>query len=480
VPASVVWMNLIVIIKFEIYWFALIICLLGCFLAINYKKLRIEVMIVIILIITSTFLIFSRFDSLTNQKIQVLIDERSELEIVAELKSDLMLRTNKNPFTKQDKWEVVAKTSRVSTKENTWHVEIPIVLIFSNQPTDIEFGTKIQVMGRVSTSYRPDRAFVLQVSRYQKLAGANKFYENINIFRENFSAKARSINHSAAGLIPGLVSGDTRLQSDEFTEAMRKCGLTHLTAVSGGNIAILLAVFIWFFQVLRFRRKSIFFLSVILLIIFLILVRFEPSAMRATVMGVIGIWALTYGGPRTSFGALNFSILFLLLIDPFLSINWGFILSVAATAGLILLAPQFQKIWVSHLPRTPKLFVLLVTLTFSAQLVTYPILGFMVGEISLISLLANTLAMPTVAWVTIFGFLTLIFATLYAPFASLFIYVALPAAIWIEWVAETFEKVPFAQVTFSPLIFFAVILVITIGVLWKLNPHNKIRDLRER
>lgn len=202
--------------------------------------------------------------------------------------------------------------------------------------------------------------------------------------------------------------------------------------------------------------------------------------MRATVMGLIGIWALTYGGPRTRFGALNFSILFLLLIDPFLSINWAFILSVAATAGLILLAPQFQKIWVSHLPRTPKLFVFLITLTFSAQLVTYPILGFMVGEISLISLLANTLVMPTVAWVTVFGFLTLIFATVYAPLASFFIYLALPAAIWIEWVAETFAKVPFAQVTFSPLIFFVVISAIAIGVLYKTKRHNKIKNLRER
>ena len=450
------------------------------FFAIKYKYLRVEIIIIIILIISSTVLIFSRFDSLDNQKVKALIEEKSEINLIGELKSDLKLRTSKNPFTKQDKWEVVAKTKTIATSENSWQVEIPVVLVFLYEPTNIEYGTKVQVTGKISSSYRPDRAFVMQVSEYQELATANKFYGYINIFRENFSLKARSINYSAAGLIPGLVSGDTRLQSDKFTEAMQKCGLTHLTAVSGGNTAILLAVFIWFFQVARFRRKSIFFFSVVLLIIFLILVRFEPSAMRATVMGLIGIWALTYGGPRTSFGALNFSILFLLLIDPFLSINWAFILSVAATAGLILLAPQFQKIWVSHLPRTPKLFVFLITLTFSAQLVTYPILGFMVGEISLISLLANTLAMPTVAWVTVFGFLTLIFATVYAPFASFFIYLALPAAIWIEWVAETFAKVPFAQVTFSPVIFFVVISAIAIGVLYKTKRHNKIKNLRER
>lgn len=479
-PASLVWVNLIVITKFETYWLAISVCLLGLILVVKLNYFRTEIIILIILTVASSLLIFSRFESLSNQKVEELIELSTEMNIIGEFKSDLIVRASKNPFTNQDRWEAVVKTKNITTLETAWAVELPIILNFYDKPSKLEYGTRIQVTGKIASSYRSDRAFIVQVSNYQVLAEPNKFYGNINTFRENFSVKSESINNSAAGLIPGLVSGDTRLQSDDFTEAMRKCGLSHLTAVSGGNIAILLAVFIWFFQAIRLKRKTIFVFSLVLLLVFLILVRFEPSAMRATVMGLIGIWTLTYGGPRTSFGALNFSILVLLLIDPFLSINWGFILSVAATGGLILLAPQFQKIWVSHLPRTPKLFVLLVTLTFSAQLVTYPIIGFMVGEISLISLLANTLAMPTVAWVTVFGFLTLIFATLFPPLATFSIYLALPAAIWIEWVAETLEKVPFAQVSFSPTIFFALTLALTTGIFWKLNNYNKIRDQRER
>jgi competence protein ComEC len=287
------------------------------------------------------------------------------------------------------------------------------------------------------------------------------------------------VNSSAAGLIPGLVSGDTRLQSEEFTQAMRKTGLTHLTAVSGGNIAILLAVFIWFFKVLRSSRKMIFFLSIILLIVFLILVRFEPSALRATVMGLIAVWTLTFGGPRTSIGALSFSIFFLLLIDPWLAINWGFILSVFATLGLILLAPEIQKIWIAKSPGTPKLIVLLASLTLSAQLITYPILGFMVGEISVVSIAANVLAMPTVAWVTVFGFLTLIFSTLFEPAGLIFAYLALPAAIWIEWVAVTLAKLPFAQIVVSAQAMVILTIFMVLSVVWKFKANIKMNKNHE-
>ncbi|MGA1099069.1 MAG: ComEC/Rec2 family competence protein [Candidatus Nanopelagicales bacterium] len=197
-------------------------------------------------------------------------------------------------------------------------------------------------------------------------------------------------------------------------------------------------------------------------------------------MGLIGIWLLTFGGPRTSFGALNFSIIFLLLIDPFLATNWGFMLSVAATAGLILLAPQIQKLWVAHLPKTPKFLMLLITMTLSAQLVTYLLIGFMVGEISLISLAANALAMPTVAWVTVFGFLTLISATVAPPLSIIFIYLALPAAIWIEFVANSLAKFPFAQISFSSVTFFALITAVSAVVGYKYRNLIRISLLEER
>lgn len=474
------WLNLYVILKFNNYFgliFLLIICSIFLFLK---QELYLEVLITIVILIGSSLSLFMRLNTLDQETTKDLVSDRASVKVVATSKSDLLERSSKNPYSTQKSWEVFAETTSIGGPNNNWYVSLPIILSFANEPINLNFGSEVTAIGRISTSYRTDKAFLISVEEIFITSEPKIFYSQINIFRDNFSKVAKNIKHSAAGLIPGLVSGDTQLQEDDLTDAMRKTGLTHLTAVSGGNIAILLAVFVWFFRALSLNRRLVFISSFILLLVFLVLVRFEPSAMRATVMGSIGIWSLTFGGPRTSIGALNFSILLLLLIDPFLATNWAFSLSVAATTGLILLSPQIQKLWVAHLPKTPKLLVLLVTMTLSAQLVTYPLIGFMVGEISLISLLANTLAMPTVAWVTVFGFLTLISATL-LPFASIiFIYLALPAAIWIETVATELAKLPFAQVTFSSSIFFTIVVLISAIVGFRYRKTIRLTLLAER
>ena len=475
-----IWLNLFLIIKINSYSH-LIILFIGCFIYIFLKRdYLLEIVLLIILLISSTLSIYSRVNTLNQEITNDLINERSLITVTAETKSDLLLRTNKNPYTNQDYWEVFAKTQAVKNDSESWQVSLPVIFSFSQLPERLDFGTKVQVTGSIVSSYRPDKAFLVRVEELTVIEKPQKMYYTINIFRDNFSNVAKSTNHNAAGLIPGLVSGDTQLQTKEFSEAMQSTGLTHLTAVSGGNIAILLAVFVWFLRILTLRRKAIFVLSLVLLGIFLILVRFEPSALRATVMGLIGVWSLTFGGPRTSIGALNFSIVFLLLIDPFLATNWGFILSVAATSGLILIAPLIQRIWTAQLPNTPKFLLLLISMTLSAQIITYPFIGFMVGEVSLVSLLANALAMPTVAWVTVFGFLALITATLWPATSSIFIYLALPGAIWIETVATNLARLPFAQVTFSPSAFFAVVAFIGAVVVYRFRKSIMINLLRER
>lgn len=478
-PTLVVWINLALIFKsLEFKLVFLVISLLitaYCFL----KAFRKEIFVTFILVLLSSLLALFRIASLNNEQIDNIIYQKETVVIEGIITKDLIYRPNKNPFTNQDRWELSIKSSTIMSGSTSWQVKVPILIDLKSDHRNLELGSKIRITGLPTKSYRADHAFIVKAENIVLLNSPGKFNGVINIFRENFSNTVQLVNSSAAGLIPGLVSGDTRLQSEEFTQAMRKTGLTHLTAVSGGNIAILLAVFIWFFKVLRSSRKMIFFLSIILLIVFLILVRFEPSALRATVMGLIAVWTLTFGGPRTSIGALSFSIFFLLLIDPWLAINWGFILSVFATLGLILLAPEIQKIWIAKSPGTPKLIVLLASLTLSAQLITYPILGFMVGEISVVSIAANVLAMPTVAWVTVFGFLTLIFSTLFEPAGLIFAYLALPAAIWIEWVAVTLAKLPFAQIVVSAQAMVILTIFMVLSVVWKFKANIKMNKNHE-
>ena len=91
--------------------------------------------------------------------------------------------------------------------------------------------------------------------------------------------------------------GDTSAVSDELTQAMRDSGLAHLTAVSGGNVAVTLGLVWWVARRAGARRRGQLLLGAVLLPAYVVLVRPEPSVVRAAVMAAIGMLALL-GGRR--------------------------------------------------------------------------------------------------------------------------------------------------------------------------------------
>jgi ComEC/Rec2-related protein len=479
-PATIaIWINLYLILYFNNLRLSVALFILSFLPILKLQKNKKIIYFTSFMILLSTFIGFLRLDAVSNGEIDDMTNNKTQVKIVGVAKSDLKYRPNSNPFNTQGKWELIINSQEIHTEDASWRAEIAVLAIFNFEDSNVEYGSMLEIYGNAESSYRKDIALIVNATDHTLLNRPGPFHNSINEFRENFHKIVSQVNFSAAGLIPGLVSGDTRLQSVEFNEAMKRTGLTHLTAVSGGNIAILLAVFISFFKSLNLKRITVFILSVALLFCFLILVRFEPSALRATIMGLIGIWTLTFGGPRTGLGALVFSTFFLLLVDPWLAINWGFTLSVFATLGLILLAPEIQKLWIKQAPRTPRFIVLLFSLTLSAQIITYPLLSLMVNEISLVSLIANVLAMPTVAWVSVFGFLALIAASLIPPMAPLFVYLALPAAIWIELIAVNLSKLPFAQVSVSGQFFLVFIVLIPVVIGFRSHYRNRIKKALE-
>lgn len=279
-----------------------------------------------------------------------------------------------------------------------------------------------------------------------------------------------------AVLLPGLVLGDTRAQPTELVDALRTSGLSHLTAVSGANVAIVLGAVLWLLQRTRLRRRFRFAALFAVLVLFVAVVQPQPSVMRAAIMGAIALYALATGAAKQSASALWLSVVLLLLVDPFMAWQFGFGLSVAATAGLIVLQP-----WMSErLPSNRWLQALLVTV--AAQIATLPLLLLMGKPPTWTSIPANVLAEPLVAPATICGFI----ATALAAVALLGIpvlspvleavasLVALPGVLVCDVIAfiarrgadSVLAVSPFATVT-STLVFVAVLII-----LWRLRRHR--------
>ncbi len=213
-----------------------------------------------------------------------------------------------------------------------------------------------------------------------------------------------------AELALGMVTGDdSRLPVDD-RRTMQAAGLSHLTAVSGANIAMLLAVVTLGCRLVGVTRRWSALPMLVALAGFVALVGPSPSVVRAAAMATVGIVGVVMGG-GTGMAALLASIVVLLGVDPWLAQSRGFALSCAATAGLILAAGPGRRAvsWVRERTGSSLLGLLMASsvTAVAAGAATAPLLAAYGQGVSWVSLVANVIVAPLVP-VVVFGALAAI------------------------------------------------------------------------
>jgi len=269
--------------------------------------------------------------------------------------------------------------------------------------------------------------------------------------------------HSGSGdagaLIPGMVLGDTSKQTPEFKNEMKRSGLIHLVAVSGANFAIVSSFVLWCMQFLFRRINYRIVATAIALMCFIALVRPSPSVLRAAAMAAVLLSAQFAKRTTDSIPALGFAIAAVVIGDPWQSRDAGFALSVLATAGLLLFAPVIQ----ARLPTHQKLAGA-VAPPIAAMVFCSPIVVALSGYLSPISILANLLAAPLVAPVTIVGFIAALISP-FAPFVTsgLLFLIRVPAGL-IAAIAGWGSSFPVLTIH-NGAIGFVIVTIITFAIL---------------
>jgi competence protein ComEC len=248
------------------------------------------------------------------------------------------------------------------------------------------------------------------------------------------------LSPDAAGLLPGLVVGDTAALSPQVEREFTEAGLSHLMAVSGSNLAVVAGAVLLLLRVLRMGPRLSAVLAGLALIGFLVLAGAEPSVLRAGVMGGAGLLALALGRERSTVPALAVAVCVLVIFDPGMAVSFGFALSVLATAGLVLLAPR----WAQAMARrgVPAGFAEGLAIPIAAFVVTAPVIAGMAGEVSVVSIAANLLAAPVVPPATVLGVVTAVLATFWPAAAGLTASLAGPEVEWLIVVARHAARIP--------------------------------------
>ncbi|MFI6867418.1 ComEC/Rec2 family competence protein [Nocardia sp. NPDC050406] len=292
-----------------------------------------------------------------------------------------------------------------------------------------------QEVGFRATVDRPRRAdltvVVLRAQGPPGVVGPAPWWQRVaGAVRSDFAESAsRALSSDAAGLLPGLVIGDTSRLAEHVRADFRETGLAHLTAVSGANITILLGAVLLSMRALTIDPRIGAVVAGVVLFMFVILARPSPSVLRAAVMGAVALLALCVGRRKSALPALCAAIIGLLAWSPALAVDAGFALSVLATGGLILLAPGWSNRLQAHgCWRAP---ADALAVSAAAFVVTTPVVIGLTGHLSLIAVLVNVLVAPVIAPITVLGALGAVLSCTWAPLAHLVLHLTAPPLWWL-------------------------------------------------
>lgn len=309
------------------------------------------------------------------------------------------------------------------------------------------------------TGYGQDVAAVLTLregGRPKVIRGPTALQRGAGSLRAGLREATGVLDGDARGLLPGLVVGDTSRLRPDLEEAFRATDMTHLLAVSGANLTIVLAVLIGppgtahlaerrgLAARLGVPLRGTAALGALVTLAFVVVCRPEPSVVRAAACGLIVLLALVTGRRRSLLPALAAAVLLLVLYDPSLAVDFGFLLSVLATGALLTVAPR----WSAALRRrgvNGRLAEALAAAA-SAQLACAPVVVVLDSHVSLVAVPCNLLAEFAVAPATVLGFAALAAAPFAMPLAEALAWLAGWPADGIAALARAGAALPGAEI----------------------------------
>ncbi|MGW5319832.1 ComEC/Rec2 family competence protein [Nocardia thailandica] len=309
-------------------------------------------------------------------------------------------------------------------------------------------GQRIRFRARVSEPDRPDLTVAaLHAQDIPELVGRPPWWQRgAGAVRTDLAAAAqRGLSADAAGLLPAMVVGDTSHLSGRVRDAFETAGLQHLNVVSGANFTILLTVALAILRVVSAGPRVGAGIAILVVGTFVLIARPDPSVLRAAAMGSVTVLSLVTGRRKQALPALCAAVIGLLAVTPALATSAGFALSVAATAGLILLAPSWADWLRGHgWWRAP---AEVVAVAAAAFVVTLPLMIALSGKISLVAVAANILVAPVVGVITVIGAAGASVAVLSTGAGAVVLWCAALPLWWLLTVADTAAGVPGATVT---------------------------------
>jgi competence protein ComEC len=337
--------------------------------------------------------------------------------------------------------------SQVSGRGRTFATSARVLAVGDDSWAAVSLGEVVRVTGRLAPPDDLATAAVLSSGRPPEVvAGSGRLLAAAEAVRTAIRASLAGSSPEARTLVPALVVGDDRQMPAAVVDDFRTCGLTHLAAVSGTNLTLVVGSLLVLARWAGVRARGLLLVGGLGVVGFVLVARAEPSVVRAAAMGTVALVGMGTHGRNQGVRALGVATLTLLLVDPWLAVSFGFVLSVLATAGILFLAPSFRDRLRAWMPRWA---AEAIAVPLAAQLVCTPVVAALSGQVSLVAVAANIVVAPAVAPATVLGLLGGLLTLVLPVLGSGCGWVAGLFGWWIVAVATHLARLPVAAVTWG-------------------------------
>lgn len=428
---------------------SLVVVFLLCCLVNFLLKNRFLVLISFFLLFVSSGVIYYSFFEYAN-KTDLPYNEEKVIEG----------RIVKRPEIDWKSQKVVIKTSGISSnfaKKSTF------LLVTLPRFPEYHFGETIRIEGKIlepqnfgdfdyksylkryliSGTIKPEKAIFLK----ENTGVLWKAKEYLFLFSQYLEQSLnRILPEPHASLASGILLGAKRNMPEEFKEALKTVGLTHIVALSGFNITIIIAIFAESIVGFVGRRRTLW-LGLSFVALFVVMTGGQPSAVRAAIFSVLVLLGKTIGRQADQTNLMLTAALIMVLVNPYvLFFDVGFELSFLAFAGLIYLSgPIFALIEKFKSKRWNSWFKKTLAETLGAQMAVMPLIWAKFGTVSLISPLANILVVWMVPLAMLFSFLSALAGAIYYPLGITTAALSWPTLQYVIKITEWLSKIPFAS-----------------------------------
>ena len=330
----------------------------------------------------------------------------------------------------------------------------------------ILFSCAFKSPDKPKQSYK-DRVFSICFSRGIEKIGSNngnKIVRTLLTFKRTVRGHlGRYVREPYLSLLGGFLYGERSTLPDDFYQALVTTGTIHIIAISGYNITLIISFFTTALIYAGFSRLRVLPIVLIGVIAFVVFVGAQASVVRAALFGILVLVGRQWGRVSTPSTLLVAAALVMAAQNPFILLyDVGFQLSFLATIGLVYVAPYFSKVF-SFVPAVLGLRESCAQ-TVSATVVTLPMIVFVFGRFSTISIIANVAILWMVPLIMTIGFVLLFFSFVLWPVADFLGWFIEYVLYFFMRILFMFSHIPYASfsLTFGiPLLIVSYIFIFT-------------------